>query len=71
MIMIFARALFGGGRHERDKGDDCGIGLLLAATPASAMTGQEFLVVYDDSDADKVAAALKPVVRQFVMEGLP
>ena len=44
------------------------VGLLLAATPAGAMTGQEFLQVYDRS-ADDEAEALKPLVRQFVGEG--
>jgi hypothetical protein len=44
------------------------VGLLLAATPAGAMTGQEFLQVYDRS-ADDEAAALEPLVRQFVGEG--
>ena len=44
------------------------VGLLLAATPACAMTGQEFLQVYDDSP-EKEPAILRPIVRQFVMEG--
>jgi hypothetical protein len=44
------------------------VGLLLAATPASAMTGQEFLEAYDKSASDE-AAALEPIVRQFVREG--
>jgi hypothetical protein len=44
------------------------VGLLLAATPACAMSGQEFLQVYDRSGSD-VADVLTPVVRQFVMEG--
>jgi hypothetical protein len=44
------------------------VGLLLAATPADAMTGQEFLQAYDKSAEDE-AAALKPLVRQFVREG--
>jgi hypothetical protein len=45
------------------------VGLLLAAIPASAMTGLEFLTVYDDTDVDKLIAVLQPLVRQFVMEG--
>jgi hypothetical protein len=44
------------------------VGLLLAATPAGAMTGQEFLQAYDRSPEDE-AAVLKPLVRQFVREG--
>ena len=44
------------------------VGLLLAATPAGAMTGQEFLQAYDKSAEDE-AAVLKPLVRQFVGEG--
>ena len=43
-------------------------GLLLAATPAGAMTGQEFLEVYDSSTGDE-AHVLKPLVLQFVREG--
>ena len=42
--------------------------MLAAATPANAMTGQEFLQVYDES-VEKEAAVMKPLVRQFV--GLP
>jgi hypothetical protein len=42
--------------------------LLAAATPANAMTGQEFLQVYDES-VEKEAAVMKPLVRQFVGEG--
>jgi hypothetical protein len=45
------------------------VGLLLAATPAGAMTGQEFLKVYDDGKASDEAAVLEPLVRQFVREG--
>jgi hypothetical protein len=41
------------------------VGLLLAATPAGAMTGQEFLQAYDRSASDQ-AAVLRPLVRQFV-----
>jgi hypothetical protein len=44
------------------------VGLLLVATPASAMTGQEFLQAYDRDTSDE-AEALKPLVRQFVREG--
>jgi hypothetical protein len=44
------------------------VGLLLAATPAGAMTGQEFLQAQDRSVEDE-AAVLKPLVRQFVSEG--
>lgn len=44
------------------------IGLLLAATPAGAMSGQEFLQADDKSPSDD-AAVLKPLVRQFVREG--
>jgi hypothetical protein len=44
------------------------VGLLLGTTPAGAMTGQEFLQAYDKSAADE-AAALEPLVRQFVREG--
>lgn len=45
------------------------VGLLLAVTPACAMTGQEFLQVYDDEDPGKEAAVMRPIVRQFVKEG--
>lgn len=46
------------------------VGLLFIATPASAMTGLEFLTVYDDREApDKEAAVMMPIVRQFAMEG--
>jgi uncharacterized protein YehS (DUF1456 family) len=45
------------------------VGLLLAATPAGAMTGQEFLQVFDDNNMETEAAVLQPIVRQFVMEG--
>ncbi len=45
------------------------VGLLLAATPAGAMTGQEFLQVYDDSPLVEEPAVMKPLVRQFVSEG--
>ena len=41
------------------------VGLLLAATPAGAMTGLEFL----DKSASDHAAVLEPLVRQFVKEG--
>jgi SOS response regulatory protein OraA/RecX len=44
------------------------VGLFLAATPAGAMTGQDFLQVSDKSAVDEMAV-LKPVVRQFVREG--
>jgi hypothetical protein len=44
------------------------VGLLLAATPAGAMTGLEFLQAFDKSASDQ-AAALEPLVRQFVREG--
>ena len=44
------------------------VGLLLAATPTGAMTGQEFLQASDKSAGDE-AAVLKPLVRQFVREG--
>jgi hypothetical protein len=44
------------------------VGLLLAATPAGAMTGQEFLQVSDKSAVDE-AVVLKPLVRQFIREG--
>jgi hypothetical protein len=43
------------------------VGLLLAATPAGAMTGQEFLQVFDDNNMETEAAVLQPIVRQFVM----
>jgi hypothetical protein len=43
-------------------------GLLLAATPAVAMTGQQFLEVYDSGSGDE-EKVLKPLVRQFVQEG--
>jgi hypothetical protein len=45
------------------------VGLLLAATPAGAMTGQEFLRVDDSDNVNDEMAVLKPLVRQFVMEG--
>jgi hypothetical protein len=44
-------------------------GLLLAATPAAAMTGQQFLEVSDKSDPTDESGVLKPLVRQFVREG--
>jgi hypothetical protein len=44
-------------------------GLLLAATPAGAMTGLEFLKVCDDGSVSDKADVMKPLVRQFVMEG--
>ena len=44
------------------------VGLLLAATPAGAMTGLEFLQAFDKSGADQ-AAVMEPLVRQFVREG--
>ena len=44
------------------------VGLLLAATPAAAMTGQEFLEAFDRGAPDE-AAVLKPLVRQFVRQG--
>jgi hypothetical protein len=44
------------------------VGLLLAAAPASAMTGQEFLLAYDGNTEAEVAV-LKPLVRQFIREG--
>jgi hypothetical protein len=45
------------------------VGLLLAATPAGAMTGQEFLETYDNRSPSDEAAVMKPLVRQFVSEG--
>jgi hypothetical protein len=45
------------------------VGLLLAATPANAMTGLEFLKVCDDGGFSDEADVMKPLVRQFVMEG--
>src|SRR5579863_9918944 len=45
------------------------VGLLLAAAPAGAMTGMEFLQASDKDDVSDVAAAMKPLVRQFVREG--
>ncbi len=50
------------------KGVVVAIGLLLAATPAGAMSGQEFLQADDKSPSDD-AAVLNPLVRQFVREG--
>jgi hypothetical protein len=44
------------------------VGMLLAATPASAMTGQEFLLASDKNTEDEVAV-LKSLVRQFIREG--
>jgi hypothetical protein len=44
-------------------------GLLPAATPAGAMTGQEFLQADDDENVTNEAAVLKSLVRQFVREG--
>jgi hypothetical protein len=44
------------------------LGVLLAATPAGAMSGLEFLHAYDKSWSD-VAAATEPLVRLFVSEG--
>jgi predicted lipoprotein len=41
--------------------------LLLAVTPAGAMTGLEFLA-FDKSASDQ-AAVMEPLVRQFVREG--
>jgi predicted lipoprotein len=43
------------------------VALLLAATPAGAMTGLEFLA-FDKSASDQ-AAVMEPLVRQFVREG--
>jgi hypothetical protein len=44
--------------------------LLLSAAPVSAMTGQEFLHMYeDDRRTQDEIALLKPLVRQFVKEG--
>jgi hypothetical protein len=43
------------------------VGVLLAATPAGAMSGLEFLQAFDKSGADQ-AAAMEPIVRQFVGE---
>jgi hypothetical protein len=47
------------------------VGLFLAATPASAMTGLEFLTVYDDrwKNPNNETDVLEPIVRQFVGEG--
>jgi hypothetical protein len=44
------------------------VGLFLAATPGGAMTGQQFLQAADTGPSDE-AAAMKPLVRQFVKEG--
>jgi hypothetical protein len=47
-------------------------GLLVAATPVSAMTGQQFLLLADDDSlegAGHMAVAVKPLVHQFVEEG--
>ena len=44
------------------------VGLLIAATPAGAMTGLEFLQAFDRSASDQ-AAIMEPLVRQFVREG--
>jgi hypothetical protein len=44
------------------------VGFLLAATPASAMTGLEFLQAFDKSASDQ-ATVMEPLVRQFVREG--
>jgi hypothetical protein len=44
------------------------VGLFLAAAPAGAMTGEDFLKASDNSVVDEMAA-LKPLVRQFVREG--
>jgi len=44
------------------------VGMLLAATPASAMTGLEFLQAFDRSASDQ-NAVMAPLVRQFVREG--
>jgi hypothetical protein len=44
------------------------VGLLLAVTPAGAMTGLEFLQVYDQG-IQAEAEVLEPLVRQFVREG--
>ena len=45
------------------------VGLLLIATPANAMTGLEFLKVCDVGGFSDEADVMKPLVRQFVMEG--
>jgi hypothetical protein len=42
------------------------VGLLLAATPAGAMTGLEFLQAFDKGEPH---AVLEPLVHQFVREG--
>jgi hypothetical protein len=44
------------------------VGLLLAATPANALTGHDFLQASDKS-ASEEAAILRPLVRRFVREG--
>jgi hypothetical protein len=44
------------------------VGVLLAATPAGAMSGLEFLQAFDKSGSDQ-AAVMEPLVRQFVGEG--
>jgi predicted lipoprotein len=44
------------------------VGLLLAVTPAGAMTGLEFLQAYDKGAVAR-ADVLEPLVRQFVREG--
>ena len=44
------------------------VGLLLAATPACAMTGQEFLQAYDNGSAEDVFGADRAPVCQG---GLP
>jgi hypothetical protein len=44
------------------------VGVLLAATPASAMSGLGFLEVYDRGATDRLVV-MAPLVRQFVREG--
>jgi hypothetical protein len=45
------------------------VALLLTATQTNAMSGHEYLKVYDDGSASDRAAVMEPLVRQFVKEG--
>jgi hypothetical protein len=45
------------------------VGLLLAATPAGAVTGLEFLQLRDNDQVSDEAAIMQPLVQQFLREG--
>jgi hypothetical protein len=45
------------------------VGLLLAATPASAVNGLQFLEVFDNKGPVEEMNLLTPIVRRFIKEG--